>query len=499
MTRKHLGAIEIALDIGDLMIHKFTLVWCCLSIMFHVIRGVDAAQAQDLKSRDNLSSLSVSRCIEIALEQNRKRRISKLAVDTAEYQHKQALSSFWPRVNLEAAYKHQDEDVNFILPENTYAYHITLPGFGALAGQTTVPRQDVKVMDRESVLSSLNITYPIFTGGLRSSAVHAAESNIQAARQAMRRTNLELARDVQRMYYGVVLAQRLSDIGEETLIRLETTAELTERLYKEGSGSVTKLDYLRSQVVLESARSIVERLTSNVPLAKAALGNTMGLGWETAFALSESTIPFVEVDADLNKLVAGAYQFNPDWRRLAAGLDAAQALVKKERSGYWPKVALKGTLWRWDNNLDGQGMATKENEEGWSVGLGMQMPIFTGFMTTHKIKEAKARLNKMESQQILLKEGLALQVKHGVIRLNRSRNIRNASLKAVNHAREHRELSVKAYMNELVSTEVVIESQIFEAMARVKSEMAQFENAAARFDIDFIVGQEVKKLLEAVN
>lgn len=144
-------------------------------------------------------------------------------------------------------------------------------------------------------------------------------------------------------------------------------------------------------------------------------------------------------------------------------------------------------------------MATNRNEDGWSVGVGMQMPIFTGFMTTNKIKEAKARLKKMESQQILLKEGLALQVKHGVIRADRSQKIRNASIESANYAREHRELSVRAYMNELVSTEMVIESQIYEAIARAKSEMAQYENATARFDIDFVVGQEVSKLLGADN
>lgn len=481
------------------MIRKFMLICCCLSMMAQVAMAANDAIKQEPIPHQRFSSLSVSHCIEIALEKNHKRLISKLAVDTAEYQHNQALSSYWPQVNLEAIYNQQDEDVNFIFPQNTYSYDITLPGLGTVTGQTTVPEQDVTVMDRTSVLSSLNVTYPLFTGGLRSSAVKASESNIQVAKQAMRRTELALVRDVQRMYYGAVLAQRVHDIGEEALTRLKTTTELTERLYKAGSGSVTKLDYLRSKVMLESARSIVERLSSNVPLAKAALGNTMGLGWETPFAISEKTIPFVEVHTDLNKLVAGAYQFNPDWKQMAAGLDAAQALVKKEQSGYWPKVALNGTLWRWDNNLDRTGMATKANEEGWRIGIGMQMPIFTGFMTTHKIKEAKARLKILESQQILLKEGLALQVKHGLIGVERSQKIRNASAKAADYAREHRELAVRAYMNELVPTDVVIESQIFEALTRAKSEMAQYENAVSRFDIDFIVGQKMMALFQAHN
>ena len=160
-----------------------------------------------------------------------------------------------------------------------------------------------------------------------------------------------------------------------------------------------------------------------------------------------------------------------------------------------PKVALNGSLWRWDNNLDDSGLSTEENETGWRLGVGLQMPIFTGFMTTNTIREAKARLKKLESQQILLKKGLALQVKHGVIRVNRSQNIRHSSEKAADYASQHRDLAVRAYMNELISTQVVIESQIFEALARAKSEMAQYENAVARFDIDFIVGREVKKLL----
>lgn len=484
------------------MIRKLFFVYCCLSMLTQIAWPENAAQAAEPTSRQLLSPLSLSQCIEIALEKNHKRRISNLAVDTAEYQHHQALSSFWPRVTFDMAYNRQDEDLNFIFPENTYNYNFTLPpsmGGATISGQTIVPEQDITVMDRESIVSSLNVTYPLFTGGMRSNSVKAAKSNVQAAVHALRRTELELVRDVKRMYYGAVLAQRLADIGEKTLIRLETTTELTEGLYQGGSGSVTRLDYLRSAVVLESARSIIECLKSNVALSKAALSNTMGLPWDTQVTLAETSIPFVALDVEVDKLVADTYRFNPDWKRLAAGLDAARALVNKERSAYWPKVALSGKLWRWDNDLKGEGFSTDENVEGWSVGVGFHMPLFTGFRTTNKILESKARLKKMESRQILLKGGLALQVKHGVIRIGRSQKIREAALRAAGHAEEHRELAVRAYMNKLISTKEVIESQIVEALARARSETAQYENAVARFDIDFIVGREVQKLLEEVN
>lgn len=473
-----------------------TLLACVvLSFFFLVSSIVCRAEDYDWQS----SPLTVSRCIEIALEQNQRRKISKLAVDTAEYQYKQALSSLWPRINFEASYNRFDEDLNFIFPENTYAYRVDIPGLPPIGGQTTVPEQDVTLMDRDSVLSSLNFEYPLFTGGLRSGAIKAAEFNIEAAKQIERRTDLKLIHDVQRMYYGAVLASRLAELGEETLVRLETTAELTERLYENGSGTVTKLDYLRSRVVLESARSIVELLTSNVDLARAALGNTMGLNWESSFDLAETTIPYLETEVDIKQFVAGAYLFNPDWKQLAAGLDAAQALVKKEKAGYWPKIAINGRLWSWQNDLDGEGLATPENQEGWSVGIGLQLPLFTGFMTTNKVREAKARLKKLEAEKIMLREGLALQVKHGVIRVNRSQKILDASSRAAGHAQEHRQLAVRAYMNELIPTREVIESQIFEALTQAKLEMARFEHAQARFDVDFIIGKEVHTLLDGAS
>jgi hypothetical protein len=83
--------------------------------------------------------------------------------------------------------------------------------------------------------------------------------------------------------------------------------------------------------------------------------------------------------------------------------------------------------------------------------------------------------------------------------MDRSQKIRAASISAAGHAKEHRKLAVRAYMNELIPTEAVIESQIVEAFTRARLEMAQYETALARFDIDFVVGKEVQKLLKEVN
>ena len=269
----------------------------------------------------------------------------------------------------------------------------------------TVPAKDVTVMGRDNVLSRLHLMMPLFAGGTRAAVVRQAKAGVAAAQQARRRTQLQLIHDVERMYYGAILARRVAAIGDDALKRLEATVELTETLYRGGSGSVSKRDYLRSKMALESARGIIAALQANVELTESALGNTMGMAWNEPVRPADQAIPFEPVNVDVAQMVAGAYRFNPDWQQLAAAMDAYAAKVDEQKAKRWPMVGVSGTLWRWDNNMDNSGLGTDRNEKGWTVGVGIQVPLFTGFLTTNKIKAARLELASMQARQLLFKGG----------------------------------------------------------------------------------------------
>ena len=65
--------------------------------------------------------------------------------------------------------------------------------------QFAVPPQNVKLMDSSNLLTSLNLTYPLYTGGLRRAKVRQAEKGIEVAKQEVRRTDLQVVYDVKRM------------------------------------------------------------------------------------------------------------------------------------------------------------------------------------------------------------------------------------------------------------------------------------------------------------
>jgi hypothetical protein len=94
-----------------------------------------------------------------------------------------------------------DQDPNFIFP----ATKINVPAttlvvstpFGPLPvtmppQSMPIPEQDIKVMDRQNLLSSVQLTYPIYTGGLQGAIVKQASKGLQIAKEEAKRTDLQL-------------------------------------------------------------------------------------------------------------------------------------------------------------------------------------------------------------------------------------------------------------------------------------------------------------------
>jgi outer membrane protein TolC len=430
----------------------------------------------------------------------------------SENQHKQAMSSYWPQLSLRSIYSQFDENPNFIFPARNIpvpGQTVTLPansfGPGLPPGpvpltspstQFSVPEQNVKLMDSSNLLTSLNLTYPLYTGGLRRAKVKQAEKGIEVAKQEVRRTDLQVIYDVNRMYYGAVLARRVYQISKDSLDRLQITLTLTEDLYKRGSGRVKKTDFLRSKATVESVRSMVVELANNEKLAKAGLINTMGLGWQTNIELATQELPFGPLKADLANLISSSYTFNPDWAKLKAGLEAAEFKIKEEQSGHFPKVALTGSLNHLDNSYN-QGIVTSQNKNFLSVGVALEIPIFSGFLTKYKIREARSNLEKIKEERVLLEEGIALQVKNAFLSLQRAQEQQKAAKAAWLAATENRTLNERAYRDELVDTKDVLEAQVMEATMEAQYQKILYDHIEALAQLNLIIGDEVSQRISS--
>jgi outer membrane protein TolC len=279
-------------------------------------------------------------------------------------------------------------------------------------------------------------------------------------------------------------------VGTDTLARMEVTLELTDSMYKNGAGKVNKTDYLDNVVMVETIRSMVAELAKNEALAEAALAYTMGLPWNAIVHPAEEDVPYRPYAGNLDELVATAYEFNPDWGKLEAGLRAFEGAASTARSGYFPKIAVTGELHRWWNSYTA-GTATAANKAGWTIGVGAEIPLFDGFLTRNKVAEALARVSKLKEEKFLLREGIGLQLRQSFLSLDAASKTYQAANRAMGAARENRDLTARAYQNELVETEKVIRAQLFESLMSAQYLKARYDLVAIESQISLVIGKEV--------
>jgi outer membrane protein TolC len=361
-----------------------------------------------------------------------------------------------------------------------------------------IPAQNVKLLDPTTESVTGDFKWLLADGGMRRGYREQAQGAIDAAKADAHRTDLELGDSVVRIYYGAVLARQLRKLGDDTLERMEATLRVTETLYKEGSGTVTKADYLDNKVMVDTVRSVVAPLEKNQASAEVALAYTMGLSWKSSVQPSDEDVPYQPYAGNLDELVSTAYEFNPDWKKIESGLRAVEGERLAAASGHYPKLGLTGDLHRWWNNYNG-GVSTTENRAGWMVGAGVEIPVFDGFLSSARAAEARSKINQLKEQKLMLGEGIGLQIRDLFLGLAASEKACRASLDATQAAKDDRDLTTRAYESGLVATERVIRVQFLEALVSAGYYKAVYDHRALQSNIDLLVGKEVQGELNSTH
>jgi outer membrane protein TolC len=439
--------------------------------------------------------LSLQDCIQLALEKHQSLKVSDANIAMAEAQYQQAMSAYWPQIAAQVNASRADQDRTFKMDGkfNLPASITNNPALGAVGlGDLAKPipiNMDVKLFDKDMVASSLNLTYPIFTGMKREALVAQTEKGIQLALESRRKTNLEVVRDVKKYYYAAQFALQMEQLANDTLGRFKALEDLTEQLYQHGSMKVKKTDYLRIKTTTALTRTMVSEAKYARELAYEALGNAMGQEWSASYSLlDQGDAPML--NQDLQQLVDAAQTFNPDIQQLKLAVQISDDQITEARSGYYPMIGFQAEVHDIQTPYH-SGLTNAANRDGWTIGVGMQWNLFDGFQTSGKVNQAKAQQRKLESQQILLDQGIALQIKQQFLSIKSANAQTKDSKEASGYASENRKLHVRAYQDELVETKDVIESQIVETFAEGTQYRSRYALEMGLLTLEYLIGQNV--------
>jgi outer membrane protein len=169
-------------------------------------------------------------------------------------------------------------------------------------------------------------------------------------------------------------------------------------------GVATPADRLLAQTALSQATLNRIRSEGDARNALGTLANAMGFDAQQRIALADipAVMPEASFQKDVDALIADAQARRPDLKAAEAQLKAAEASVDYARALGRPTVSLStGPTW-----TDVGGVVTNAG----NVGLTLNVPIFSGFETTYRVRSAAAQAEVRAAQRDRIRSQVALDV-----------------------------------------------------------------------------------------
>lgn len=246
------------------------------------------------------------------------------------------------------------------------------------------------------------LVQPLYTWGQLSGSIEAARHGVDVEEAAVAEKELDVALRTGEIYYGVLLAERLSRLTEEAGDVVDRAQREIERLLDEGAEDVDDADLFQVRITeQEFVRRVVE-VEQRLRTVRSALRRQLMLP-DSWVVVSEDAvlepIPFVLDSLDAYEALALAHR--PEIDRATAGLGAREAQVRVARSDYFPKLFLgiESRITLTEGRFRQPNPYVSDPYRGRSLraGLGLRLPLNFA-QTRAKVEQAEAQRDAVHHQ-----------------------------------------------------------------------------------------------------
>lgn len=225
--------------------------------------------------------------------------------------------------------------------------------------------------------------------------------------------------------------------------------------------------------------------------AVAALANSMGLSWDSQITVEAPLKTESGHTAQLESLVQQATQFNPQISVLKLAVKASDEKITEARSGYFPQIALTADTTHYENGYD-KGLANDTNKNSWTIGVGITMPLFNGFLTDHQVSTARLQSSQIQSKQKLVEQGIAILVKNLLIEYETAHQQIEVSEQAAKLADDHSDLTARAFQIGASKPEDMVHASILQAITEGNLLRARHDQQLNLAELDYVLGSEAQ-------
>jgi len=338
-----------------------------LAAMLIMSRLASGAESSPSPGRE----MTLDDCVKIALDKNPAARASAEEIIAAKETVGEARASYYPELKATASYSRWQ--TRAFLPEG-----LLPPTAPSVIG----PTDDYKAQGTVRLL--------LLDSGERSASLRMAKALQGISGDNFNRTKQDLILNVHVSFFRLAASIEMRSVASQNLARTEAHLKLAQD--RQSAGATPQSDVLRAKVASAEAKLELVRANSLVNINMGGLNTAMGLPVETALLpRREGLDALSHVQTNTSLLLAEALMSRPEIKAAQKRIESAQSSLTMAKGEYGPKLRAEGSYGFRDDSSD------LEDKE-YAAGISLEVPLFSGFSTKHRVAERNAQLSKTEAE-----------------------------------------------------------------------------------------------------
>ena len=354
---------------------------------------------------------------------------------------KQGKSLFLPSITVDASFDKRDKERKFLTS--------SLPSNDLLSGKKT---------NYETYDYGVTLKQPLFDYYAYSEYKKILAQTSLSDKQLIK-AQQDLIFRISKAYFEALLAKDQVDLFQHQRAAIQEQLSKAEVQFEAGLISVTDINEAKTKKALIEAQQIsaVQKLKIKKREIQIITGKLPG-----KLTPLNPVIIFTEIDNLADDWITIAQENNLELQIKKDEIKIAESEIDSRRSGHYPTIdAIASRSRNWDKGGYPYGATKNEGIRSYSdtIGVEISIPIFSGGMTSSKVREAVLLKSKLEEDVEYLRRGIELKVRDYYLSLQTNFSEISAYQQAMDAAALQLESTQLGFQEGLRNSVEVLDSQ----------------------------------------
>lgn len=411
--------------------------------------------------------LSREQCVAIALQDNPTIRVADLEVKRVDYSKKEVIANLFPTIDFSGAYQRSIELQTLNMN---------------MGGQST----KIKMGSDNMWNFGFSAALPIVNAALWKS-IQISDTQILSTLESARASRLDMVNNVNKSYYSLLLAIASRDVIRQNYEIAKINADIYKKQFEQGTAS--EYDVLRSSVQVTNIEP--ELLQADISVRQCQLQLKVLMGMDSAIELMPD-ITLKQMQSDmfgyttaLNRSLAN----NTSLRSLDIQTDMARQNVTLKKFAWIPTLAATYNI-NWNALSNGNALKNQDFNPYSTVGVALQIPIFSGGSKYYGVKQAQVQLKEMDLQRENLVNSLNMQVDLAIDNINKQVKQISASEDGMRQAAKAYEIMQKSFEIGAATYLDLRDSELANTSAQLSYLQSIYNYLISTSELDLLLGRD---------